>query len=403
MARHRVAVILGTRPEAVKLAPIVGALRDRPDEFEPLVVATGQHREMLHQILAALELKPDIDLDVMHANQPLPQLTCRILDRVAEFLADTRADLVVVQGDTTTAFAAALASFYVRIPVAHVEAGLRTDDLASPFPEEANRRLAAVLAAVHLAPTPHARAALLAEGVPRHRIVVTGNPVVDALRTLGSKPPRVQGNGTGSAGENGGRLLLLTAHRRESWGDPLEAICMAIGEIVDRFPDVHVVYPVHLNPRVDRSARAILGGKPRVTLLPPLDYLAFLDVMRRAYLVLTDSGGVQEEAPSLGKPVLVLRDVTERPEGVAAGVARLVGTDRRRIVGEVSRLLTDRREYEAMRAARNPYGDGHAAERIAEALARWLRDEQPLLETGREFGHDSASPPCPPELATRGR
>lgn len=399
MTRHRIALVLGTRPEAVKLAPVVRALRREPQEFEPLVVTTGQHRQMLDQILAVFALAPDIDLDVMRPNQSLAGLTCRILERLTDLLGATRADAVVVQGDTTTAFAATLASFYLRIPVVHVEAGLRSYDLDNPFPEEANRRLVGVLSAVHFAPTAAARSALIAEGVSPARIAVTGNPVVDALSALPSKNRQAMHGALANVPWDSGRVLLVTAHRRESWGAALIEVCAAVAEVVDRHDDVHVVFPVHLNPNVDHTVRSILSGRKRVHLVPPLDYLAFVDVMRRAHLVLTDSGGVQEEAPSFGKPILVLRNVTERPEGVARGVAKLVGTDRERIVREASRLLTDPAAYDAMRAGGNPYGDGRAGERIAEALGRWLRGEQPLLEPGREFAEAETAPPAERHLA----
>ena len=392
MARHRIALVLGTRPEAVKLAPVVRVLRTEPHEFEPLVITTGQHRQMLDQILGVFDIAPDVDLDVMRPNQPLAGLTCRVLEGLTELLRSAPPDAVVVQGDTTTAFAAGLAGFYLRIPVVHVEAGLRSYDLDNPFPEEANRRLVGVLSAVHFAPTAAARSALIAEGVSPARIAVTGNPVVDALSALPSK------NGDATPGPlsgipwDTGRVVLVTAHRRESWGAALIEICAAVAELVDRHDDVHVVYPVHLNPNVDHTVRSILSDRKRVHLVPPLDYLAFVEVMRRAHLILTDSGGVQEEAPSFGKPILVLRNVTERPEGVARGVAKLVGTDRGRIVGEANRLLTDPAAYESMRIGGNPYGDGRAGERIVEALGRWLREEQPLLPPGHEFGEPEAAP-----------
>jgi len=382
MARRRVVVAFGTRPEAIKLAPVIEVLRARPDEFETVVVSTAQHRQMVDQVLPVFGIVPDVDLDLMRPRQSLGELTGRVLDGIGRVLTETEPACVMVQGDTTTAFAGSLAAYYARIPVAHVEAGLRSYDNYRPFPEEGNRRLTAVLAAMHFAPTPLARARLLAEGVPASAIAVTGNTVVDALQRLTGSASREIAAADGQAQE---RLVLVTSHRRESWGADLEAICAALRDLVERFPDVRVVVPVHLNPAVRDTVHRMLADTPRIELLPPLDYLEFVALMRRACLILTDSGGVQEEAPSLGKPVLVLRQVTERPEAILSGLATLVGTDRARIVAAASRLLGDARAYRAMTARPNPYGDGRAAERIGQALARWSHGVQPLLERRDEF------------------
>lgn len=368
MRTARIAVVAGTRPEGIKLAPVVHALRRRRG-IETVFVSTGQHREMLQQALAAFALRPDVDLDLMRAGQGLHDVTVATLARLDPVLRELRPAWVVVQGDTTTAMAAALAAFYLRIPVAHVEAGLRTNDRYSPFPEELNRRIVDQIAEVLFAPTPHARRALLREGFSDERILVTGNTVVDAIQHL-----RASGatRGRSAAGLDlealPGRVLLVTSHRRESFGAGLAAICRALVRIAERHPDVTIVYPVHLNPNVQGPVRAALGGHPRIVLLPPLGYVELAALLERAYLVLTDSGGIQEEAPSFGKPVLVLRDVTERPEGVAAGVAAVVGTGEDGIVAATSRLLSDRASYDGMATGANPYGDGRASERIAEAL-----------------------------------
>jgi UDP-N-acetylglucosamine 2-epimerase (non-hydrolysing) len=364
-----VAVVVGTRPEAIKLAPLVRAIRAERG-LEPVLVSTGQHRQMLDQALGVFGLCPDVELGVMSAGQTLEDVTARALEGMRRFLAASRPAWVVVQGDTTTAFAAALAAFYARVPVAHVEAGLRSGNRASPFPEELNRRLVDQLSEELYAPTATARELLLREGFEPWRVHVTGNTVVDALlwtrevlRTrnvaLLGIPPEV----------GAGRTILVTAHRRESFGPGLEAICRALVRIARAAPDVRIVYPVHLNPNVDGPVRRILGGEPRIALLPPLDYLGFVALLDRAHLVLTDSGGVQEEAPTFGKPILVMREVTERPEGIVAGVAKLVGTDEERIVEEALRLLRDAEAYRAMATGSNPYGDGHASERIARRLA----------------------------------
>lgn len=394
--RPRAVVVVGTRPDAIKLAPVIRALGEPSSPVHPVVVATAQHRQMLDQVLDLFHIVPDFDLDVMRPNQKLTELTSRILEGVERVMETIAASILLVQGDTTTAFAAGLAAFYCRIPVAHVEAGLRTYDLTQPFPEEASRRLLSAITDVHLAPTPSARANLLKESIPYEKIVVTGNTVIDALHGLAEVPRDIEGTGgaenpcaelgRGGAARSGGRrILLVTSHRRESWGRDLENICLALLDIVRRFDDVTVIYPAHLNPNVQEAVRATLSGNERVHLLPPVDYWTFTNLMRRAYLVLSDSGGVEEEAATFHKPLLCLRRKTDRPEACERGLAKVVGTSREAIVKETERLLTDPGAYRAMTRGENPYGDGRAAGRIVEALSRWLRGEQPLLEPDREF------------------
>jgi UDP-N-acetylglucosamine 2-epimerase (non-hydrolysing) len=368
--RPRVAVVAGTRPEAIKLVPVVRALERT--ELQPMLVSTGQHRQMLDQALEVFGLKPDVDLGIMRPGQTLHDVTALTLNGMRQVLQDWTPSWVVVQGDTTTAFAAALAAFYQRIPVMHVEAGLRSGQRYAPFPEEINRRLVDQLASVLCAPTADARRLLLDEGFAPQSIEVTGNTVVDALlearRMVRERPPSLAARLEPVLA--GRRMVLVTAHRRESFGDGIEAICRAFLRIVQAVPDVCVVYPVHMNPNVDGPVRRLLEAEPRIVLLPPVSYLEFVWLMDRSRLVLTDSGGVQEEAPTFAKPILVLREVTERPEGVAAGVARLVGTDESRIVDEAVRLLRDPAHYASMATGINPYGDGRAADRIAGILAR---------------------------------
>jgi UDP-N-acetylglucosamine 2-epimerase (non-hydrolysing) len=371
----RVLVVFGTRPEAIKLAPVVLELRRRPDAFTTRVCVSAQHREMLDQVLALYDIRPDRDLDLMRPSQTLPDFTAAALLAVSGVLEAERPDLVVVQGDTTTTMATALAAFYARIPVAHVEAGLRTRDRHAPFPEEVNRRLTTVVTDLHFAPTETARRNLLAEGVDPAAIHVTGNTVVDALLAAremlagrAASAPALQ-----RWAASGRPMILVTAHRRESFGAGLEQICLAIRDLLERNADLAVVFPVHLNPAVGVPVRRVLEGAAttdgRLTLTDPLTYTDLVWALDHCRLVLTDSGGIQEEAPTFGKPVLVMREVTERPEGVAAGVARLVGTDRDRIRREVERLLQDDAAYAAMSAAENPYGDGRAAARIVRVLA----------------------------------
>lgn len=365
--RTTVLVVLGTRPEAIKLAPVITELRRHPD-MKTRVCVTGQHKEMVEPILDVFDVRPDIDLALMTPDQRLSKLTAAALTRIEEVVASTAPDWVVLQGDTTSAMAAALAAFYQHVPVAHVEAGLRTHDLARPFPEEANRLIADALSTVHFAPTELARRNLLREGADDATIYVTGNTVVDALLTVGNLPEDRPHGGPLATLPANRRIVLLTAHRRESFGPGLRHVYHAIREIADTLADVQFVYPVHLNPNVREPAHAILSGHPQISLIPPLDYVSLIHLIRRATLVLTDSGGIQEEAPTFGKPVLVLREVTERPEAVEAGCARIVGTDRQTIVSAALELLTDRSAYDRMAHVANPFGDGHASERIVRVL-----------------------------------
>ena len=371
MSPLRVLSIFGTRPEAVKMAPVVQALAKEP-RIESRVCVTAQHREMLDQVLRLFNIRPDIDLDLMRPDQSLAQLTARIFTAIDPVLEDIQPDWVLVQGDTTTVMAAALAAFYRKIHVGHVEAGLRTLDRYQPFPEEINRRIAGVVADLHFAPTEHSRENLLKENVPPESILVTGNPAIDALQSILRYPAPDETQAllerlSIRPGEK--ELVLVTAHRRENLGPGIEAICRALRALAETYPNrLEIVYPVHLNPRVQEPVRRLLGDVPNITLTAPQDYLPMVHLMRHATLVLTDSGGIQEEATSLGIPTLVLREVTERPEGVEAGVLKLVGADTERIVGEARRLLDDPRAYQAMACAANPFGDGHAAERIVSAL-----------------------------------
>jgi UDP-N-acetylglucosamine 2-epimerase (non-hydrolysing) len=387
--RRRISLIFGTRPEAIKLCPLVLALREH-SEFEPRVCVTGQHRQMLDQVLAVFGVTPDADLDLMRPNQTLADLTSRTIAAVDAYLDASRPDLVIVQGDTTTVFCAALCAFYRNIPIGHVEAGLRTFNKWSPFPEEINRVLTSRVTDLHFAPTETARRNLLNESVPAETVFVTGNTVIDALlyavRRVQEDPPRVAGlpeflQPRRGPEENGGPpVVLITGHRRESFGGGFENICRAIAGLARRFPDTHFVYPVHLNPNVREPVNRLLGavvqdgrvGQGTIHLIDPLGYLPFVAMMDRATLLLTDSGGVQEEAPSLGKPVLVMRDTTERPEAVEMGTVKLVGTDTQAILDGVSTLLTDKTAYAAMANAVNPYGDGKACGRIVAACEQFL-------------------------------
>lgn len=375
-ARPRILSVFGTRPEAIKLAPVVARL-EACAEVESFVCVTAQHRQMLDQVLGLFDIHPDFDLDLMRPDQPLPDLTAAILTGLDPVLRDIRPAWVVVQGDTTTAMAASLLAYYHRARVAHVEAGLRTLDRWQPFPEEVNRRLIGCLADLHFAATERARQNLLREGVPPESVLVTGNPVIDALLAVAQRPYD-WGSGPLATLPKHPRVLLITAHRRENFGAPLERIFAALRRIAAQYAhDVVLVYPVHLNPNVHEPAHRLLGDLSNVRLIDPLDYLPMVHLMKRAYLVLTDSGGLQEEAPTLGKPVLVLREVTERPEAIEAGTARLVGTDPERIVAETKRLLDDPVAYRAMARAVNPFGDGHAAERIVAALIDACRSLRP--------------------------
>lgn len=365
----KVVAVFGTRPEAIKMAPLVKLL-EKDEEINCRVVVTAQHREMLDQVLSLFEIVPDHDLDIMRPGQSLFDITGRALGGLGPVLEEERPDLVLVHGDTTTTFVAALAAFYLQLPVGHVEAGLRTGNRYSPFPEEVNRSLTGVLAELHFAPTRTSRNNLLREGVAREQIFVTGNTVIDAL--LATVRPSYDFNGQGQAlagiDFDSRRVLLVTTHRRENLGEPMREIYRALAEITARYPDVEVVFPVHRNPAVRGVAEDVLGKLDRVHLVEPMDYEPFVNLMARSHLVLTDSGGMQEEAPSLGKPVLVLRNTTERPEAVEAGTVKLVGTGREAVLKETSRLLDEPDSYKAMSNAVNPYGDGRAAARIRAAI-----------------------------------
>jgi len=376
----RILSVFGTRPEAVKMAPVVKELARTPG-VEARVCVTAQHRQMLDQVLDLFAIRPDYDLDLMRDDQTLAALSAAIFTHLDPVLADFQPDWVLAQGDTTTVAITSLLSYYRRIRFGHVEAGLRTHDKWQPFPEEINRRIAGVTADLHFAPTEWARQNLLKEGVDDSLIKVTGNPVIDALNLVAAQPEpaeiadlliRLHLATSGLEVQQTRRLLLVTAHRRENFGQPLEEICEALRQLAAR-GDVEIVYPVHLNPNVQEPVKRLLGNVPHITLLPPLDYLPLVHLMKRAHLILTDSGGIQEEAPAFGVPVLVLREVTERPEGVAAGTLKLVGTDTRRIVEEATRLLDDPAAHAEMAQASNPFGDGHAAERIVEALLQTSR------------------------------
>lgn len=368
----KVLTVFGTRPEAIKMAPLVKALADH-DGIEARVCVTAQHRQMLDQVLELFEIVPDHDLDIMKPGQTLPGITSEILTRIEPVLTEFRPDIVLVHGDTSTTFATTLAAYYQQIPVGHVEAGLRTGDLYSPWPEEANRKLTGALAKLHFAPTDQSHANLLREGVNANAIYVTGNTVIDALLWVRRRLEADNALADSLAGRfqflrTNARLILITGHRRENFGNGFERICAAIRELAARYPDADFLYPVHLNPNVREPVHRILRDQPNVHLIEPQDYLPFVYLMGRSHLILTDSGGIQEEAPSLGKPVLVMRDTTERPEAVAAGTVRLVGTHQDVITEAVSALMDDANEYDRMSFAHNPYGDGKACERIVQAI-----------------------------------
>jgi UDP-N-acetylglucosamine 2-epimerase (non-hydrolysing) len=368
----RALIVFGTRPEAIKMAPVVQALRGAADDFEATVTVTAQHREMLDQVLGLFDIVPAYDLDIMQEGQSLFEVTSRALTGLEGVLREVKPDIVLVHGDTTTTFTVALAAFYVKIPVGHVEAGLRTGEKYAPFPEEINRRLAAVLTDIHFAPTAGARAALLREGVPSASIYVTGNTVIDALRQVVRPRSVFHKPEVAAAVASGRRLILVTTHRRENWGEPLDSVYRALRRVLVACPDVAVVFPVHKNPRVRQAAEAVFAGCPRIYLTEPLPYGEFANLMANSFIVVTDSGGLQEEAPALGKPVLVLREVTERPEAVDAGTVMLVGTGEDRVFTAVKRLLDEPALYERMAAAVNPYGDGRAAERVKAALLHYF-------------------------------
>jgi UDP-N-acetylglucosamine 2-epimerase (non-hydrolysing) len=364
----KIAVIFGTRPEAIKLAPLIKRLEGQPQRFKPVTIVTAQHREMLDQVLELFQIKPDHDLHIIRPRQSLAEIASRAITGLDSILPRAKPDFVVVQGDTSTTFIGALASFYHRIQVAHVEAGLRTHNKFYPFPEEINRHLTSVLSDAHFAPTTASRQNLIQEGVPADKIWVTGNTVIDALQDVLRSNRSFRHPVLDRLGAARLRMVLVTSHRRENQGKPQEQICSALLELVERFPDIHVVFPVHLSPAVRDVILPRLRQNDRITLLDPMDYFETVHFMQASYLILTDSGGIQEEGPSLGKPVLVLRDETERPEGVTAGTVRLVGTNTGKIVNAVSELLLDSMAYRKMSEAINPYGDGLASERILQAL-----------------------------------
>lgn len=360
----KVMLVFGTRPEAIKMCPLVNTLQSRADEFCVVVAVTGQHREMLDQVLQVFGVKPNFDLEVMKPGQTLFDVTCEVLLKLRAVLESEKPDIVLVHGDTTTSFAAALACFYLRVPVGHVEAGLRTHNLASPFPEEFNRQAVDLVTRWYFAPTEDAKRNLLTEGKPEESIWVTGNTGIDSLRTTvrdDYQHPELNW-------AKGSRLILITAHRRENLGEPMRSMFRAIRKVMEEHPDTKAIYPIHMNPLVRKAAHEELDDFDRLRIIDPLGVVDFHNFMAASYLILTDSGGIQEEAPSLGKPVLVMRDTTERPEGVAAGTLKLVGAEEDAIRAEFSRLLSDDEEYAAMSRASNPYGDGHASERIADVL-----------------------------------
>ena len=364
----KVMTVFGTRPEAIKMAPVVLELQKHPEEIIPVVTVTAQHREMLDQVLKLFKIKPDHDLDIMAAGQTLFDITTRALQGLDKVLSEEKPDLVLVHGDTTTTFAGSLAAYYHQTAVGHVEAGLRTHNKYSPFPEEMNRKLTGAMAELHFAPTATSEANLLAENIGAEGIFVTGNTVIDALHHTVKDNFAFDDELLSKLDYESHRVILVTTHRRENLGEPMRNVYKALRRLVEELPDVEIVFPVHRNPKVREVVNEELGGLERVNLIDPLDYEPFANLMHRSTLILTDSGGVQEEAPALGKPVLVLRDTTERPEAVAAGTVKLIGTDEERVYSEAKLLLTDEKEYAKMAEACNPYGDGKAAERIIQAI-----------------------------------
>ena len=368
MSRLKIMTIFGTRPEAIKMAPVVLELAKYPAMIEPVVAVTAQHREMLDQVLKLFDIKPDHDLDIMAKGQTLFDITCRAMQGLNEVLAKEKPDMVLVHGDTTTTFAGALTAFYHQIAVGHVEAGLRTHHKYSPYPEEMNRRLTGSLADLHFAPTCTAKENLLQEGIDQSNIFVTGNTVIDALLATVNSQYQFADKLLAGIRYTDRKVILVTTHRRENLGEPMRHVYQALRDIVTEFDDVEIVFPVHRNPLVRSVVNSELGGLERVHLIDPLDYQPFANLLARSYLVLTDSGGIQEEAPALGKPVLVLRDTTERPEAIEAGTVKLIGTDRDRVYNETRLLLTRQHEYERLANACNPYGDGRASRRIVQAI-----------------------------------
>ncbi|MFZ5641400.1 MAG: non-hydrolyzing UDP-N-acetylglucosamine 2-epimerase [Bacillota bacterium] len=373
MSKIKVLTVFGTRPEAIKMAPLVKELQKHPDQITCRVAVTAQHREMLDQVLDLFRIVPDHDLNIMLPNQTLYDVTVRALTGLDEVMGRENPDIVLVHGDTTTTFVAGLAAFYRQVPVGHVEAGLRTANKYSPYPEEMNRKLTGAIADLHFAPTATSRANLLREGVPAENIFVTGNTVIDALIATVKEDYRFSDSKLAGIDYTNGRVLLVTTHRRENLGDPLRNVYLALAEIIRDYPDVEVVFPVHKNPKVRQVVTEVLGNVERVHLVDPLDYEPFINLMNKSHIILTDSGGLQEEAPSLGKPVLVLRDTTERPEAVEAGTVELVGTDRGKVLAACRRLLDDRVAYLRMANAVNPYGDGKASPRIVRGLLEYFK------------------------------
>ncbi len=372
---YKVMVVFGTRPEAIKMAPVVQAMK-KQDNIKCLVVVTAQHREMLDQVLSLFKIVPDYDLNLMIHGQSLAGLTSKILEGMDWILAESKPDLVLVQGDTTTAFAAALVAYYHKIPIGHVEAGLRTGQKYFPWPEEINRKLAGSLADLHFAPTKVSRDNLLREGINAENVFITGNTVIDALKATVRDDYEFKDESLKEIlnTNKDKRLIMMTTHRRENWGDPMAQIYEALKTILQDFPDTYVIFPVHKNPTVREVVNKILGDHPRVFLIEPMDYESFINLMSKTYLILSDSGGIQEEAPSLGKPVLVVRDTTERPEAVAAGTVNIVGTSYDKVVEGIKLLLIDHSIYKKMCQAKNPYGDGFASERIAKIIVENLNN-----------------------------
>lgn len=372
----KVMSIFGTRPEAIKMAPIIQEMERHKSEIDSVICVTAQHREMLDSVLDTFHITPDYDLNIMKKGQTLDSVTGTILHGLNNILDREKPDMVLVHGDTTTTFASALSAFYHKIPVGHVEAGLRTHNLYSPYPEEANRQMVGTIAELHFTPTMQSLKNLLQENKDPEKIYVTGNTAIDALRTTVKK--EYDSEALRWAGD--ARIILLTAHRRENWGEPLKRVFTAVNKITEKYPDVRVIYPCHMNPAVRGLADEMFANNDHVRVIEPLEVTDFHNLIKKSYLVLTDSGGIQEEGPSLGKPVLVVRETTERPEGVEAGTLKLLGTSTENIVKQVSRLLDDEIEYERMSKAENPYGDGHASERIVNAIVRYFRNKE--LEEG---------------------
>lgn len=382
----KIMLVFGTRPEAIKMAPLVKEFQKHPDKFKTIVCVTGQHRQMLDQVLDIFDIKPDYDLNIMKQGQDLYDVTARVLTGMRDVLEEAKPDIVMVHGDTTTSTAAALSSFYKQVPVGHVEAGLRTHNIYSPWPEEMNRQITGRIAEFHFAPTPLSRENLLKENVKESRITVTGNTVIDALYMVVDKINRIpklnselkeilkSGGYDVERLEDGKKLVLITGHRRENFGEGFISMCNAIKALTEKYPDVDFVYPMHLNPNVRKPIHEVFGenldGLGNMFFIEPLEYLSFVYLMEKSHIVLTDSGGIQEEAPGLGKPVLVMRDTTERPEALSAGTVKLVGTDYDKIIKEVSSLLDDEKQYEEMSKAVNPYGDGKASERIVSSFSK---------------------------------